>query len=84
MAVIDIDGDTLEIPDNSPLREPCAELGVPFGCKQGQCATCVIEILEGMENLHPRTEPEIAMGLQAHERLACQARIKGGTVRATW
>lgn len=84
MAVLDIDGDSLELDDNAPIREACAELGVPFSCQAGQCATCVIEILEGMENLHPRTEPEVGMGLRDHERLACQARIKSGTVRATW
>jgi len=84
VARIVIDGEALDVPDNAPIREACEDLGVPFGCKQGQCATCVIEIQEGMDNLSAKNEPEVAMGLQEHERLACQARIKSGTVIATW
>lgn len=84
MATLIIDEGELHLPDHSPIIDTCMELGVPFGCQAGQCATCVIIIEEGMQNLEPKNELEEEMGLRDNERLACQARIKSGTVKATW
>lgn len=84
MAKLVIDGDEAELPDGAPILDTAEMLGVPFGCQAGQCATCVIQIEEGMENLEPKNGAEIDMGLRDNERLACQAKIKSGTVKATW
>lgn len=84
MATLIIDDQELVLPDHSPIIETCMELGVPFSCESGQCATCVIMVAEGMQNLEPMNDVEEEMGLRDNERLACQARIKSGTVRATW
>ncbi len=45
----------------------------------GQCATCVVEIVEGMENLTPKTAFEERKLKRKPEnyRLACQALVNG-------
>lgn len=50
----------------------------------GQCGTCIVEVVEGMENLSPRTEVENRKLKRKPEtyRLACQALVQGAvTVR---
>jgi ferredoxin len=45
----------------------------------GQCGTCVVEIVEGMENLSPRTEVEDRKLRKRNDscRLACQTLVHG-------
>ncbi|MFP4102592.1 2Fe-2S iron-sulfur cluster-binding protein [Coleofasciculus sp.] len=45
----------------------------------GQCGTCIVEVVEGMENLSPRTEVEQRKLKKKPEsyRLACQALVNG-------
>jgi ferredoxin len=45
----------------------------------GLCGTCVVEILEGMEHLTPRTKTEKSKlkGLPETFRLACQCKVLG-------
>lgn len=45
----------------------------------GQCATCVVEIVEGVENLSPRTDFENRKLKKKPDnyRLACQALVNG-------
>jgi len=45
----------------------------------GQCGTCIVEIVEGMENLSPRTafEERKLKKKPASYRLACQALVNG-------
>jgi ferredoxin len=45
----------------------------------GQCGTCVVEIVEGMENLSPRTEVENRKLKKKPDtyRLACQTIVNG-------
>ena len=47
----------------------------------GQCGTCIVEIVEGMENLSPRTEVENRKLKKKPEtyRLACQTLVNGPT-----
>lgn len=76
-------GDESELEDGAPIAEACEEAGVPFACTEGVCGTCVIEVKEGMENLtEPTQEEEDFLGDgTSKERLACQCKIKHGTVR---
>ena len=75
-------GEEKELPDDSSIAEVCEEAGVPFACTEGICGTCVIEVVEGMENLSPFSQEEIDfLGEQDKERLACQCRIKSGSVK---
>ncbi|MBD1825773.1 (2Fe-2S)-binding protein [Cyanobacteria bacterium FACHB-DQ100] len=45
----------------------------------GQCGTCIVEVIEGMENLSPRTafEERKLKKKPASYRLACQALVNG-------
>jgi ferredoxin len=45
----------------------------------GQCGTCIVEIVEGMENLSPRTDVENRKLKKKPEsyRLACQTLVNG-------
>ena len=45
----------------------------------GQCGTCIVEVLEGMENLSPRTDVENRKLKKKPEsyRLACQTLVNG-------
>ena len=45
----------------------------------GQCGTCVVEIVEGIENLSPRTDFEQKVLRKKPEsfRLACQTLVNG-------
>lgn len=80
--VFDAINEEHELPEGSPIAEACEEAGVPFACTEGVCGTCVIEVTEGMENLSDFTqEEEDFLGEMGCERLACQCKIKKGTVK---
>lgn len=79
-------GEEINLPDDSPIAEPCEEAGVPFACTEGVCGTCVIEIKEGQENLSEPTQEEkdfLGEGTSS-ERLACQCKIKCGQVKISF
>jgi ferredoxin len=72
----------VDLPNGSPIMEPCEQAGIPFACTEGVCGTCVIEVTEGMENLSPFNEAESDfLGEMDKERLACQCKIMGGCVK---
>lgn len=71
-----------DVPDGSGLTEPCQKVGIPFACSEGVCGSCIVEVVEGMENLTEYTqEEEDFLGPLDTERLACQCSIKQGTVK---
>ena len=84
--IFEHNNEEIELPDNSPIAEACEEAGVPFACTEGVCGTCVIEIKEGQENLSkPTQEEEDFLGAgTTDERLACQCRIKTGSVKISF
>jgi ferredoxin len=80
--IFETTGEEKELEEDSPLHAYCEEAGVPFACTEGVCGTCVIEVVEGMENLSCFTQEETDfLGDQDRERLACQCKIKGGCVK---
>ena len=82
MAKLVLNDEEIELPDGADLKEACEEAGVPFACTEGICGTCVIEVVEGGENLSDRTEEEVDfLGDSDHERLACQCKINQGRVK---
>lgn len=80
MAVVKTNDNNIELADGQPIRDACEELGVLFGCRSGLCGTCMIDVVEGEENLSGLTEEEVAMDRDRTHRLACQAKIKKGSV----
>jgi ferredoxin len=71
----------LDVPDGSDLDVIKDGFDVPFGCEDGICGTCTIEVLEGMENITERNQKEIDFALKDPDRLACQCKIKSGTIK---
>jgi ferredoxin len=74
--------------DGANLREKAVQNGVDiytFGGKlmncggYGQCGTCIVEIVEGMENLSAKTDFEQRRLKKKPEnyRLACQTLVNG-------
>ena len=80
MAIIRFEGQETEVSDGSKILEACEEMGVPFGCQDGLCGTCISTVLQGMENLEPVNVKEEEMGLAKDQRLMCQCVIRGGLV----
>lgn len=75
-------GEERDVEDGEPIAEVCEDAGVPFACTEGCCGTCVIEVSEGMENLSEFTQEEMDfLGDPNDERLACQCKLKSGTVK---
>jgi ferredoxin len=61
---------------------------LPFGCRDGECGTCVVMIESGMEFMSPVTDKEKAVLKTLNEsnpkaRLACQMKVvaSNGLVR---
>ena len=80
--IFDDNREEFDLPDNSPIIEACEQAGVPFACTEGVCGTCVVEVVEGMENLSEFNQAEADfLGELDCERLACQCRIKSGFVK---
>lgn len=80
--IFDHTGEEKELPPGERLQPTCEDMGVPFACTEGICGTCVVEVVEGMENLSSMTQEEIDfLGEQDTERLACQCRIQDGCVK---
>ncbi len=75
------DEKTVEVPAGSKIHKPCEELGVQFGCEDGICGTCVIDVQEGHENLSPLNDKEEDMALEEYQRLACQCKIMKGNMK---
>lgn len=73
----------VEVETGSNLKEVAQAEGaeIPFGCEQGVCGTCLVEIVEGEENLADPDDQEKetlqAMGAEDNQRLACQCIIEG-------
>ena len=74
-------GKEVEVEDGTEMRVVEEHFEVHFGCEDGFCGTCKIEVLEGMANLTEKTENEIDFGLEDEERFSCQCKIKNGTVK---
>jgi len=74
-------GKSIELKKDEPIRNAIEKLGVPFGCEEGICGTCMIDILEGEDNLSDLTEAEKDLMRDKKHRLACQCKIKKGEVK---
>ncbi|MBS3066817.1 (2Fe-2S)-binding protein [Candidatus Pacearchaeota archaeon] len=85
LARVDENGEIEEIveaPLNDELVEPGEKLGVAFGCIDGRCGSCRVEVTEGMDNFSELTKNELDAGMTKDEpyRLLCQCRIKKGVL----
>ena len=74
------DNKEVETRDGGSIVSACEELGVAFGCRSGVCGICIIDLIKGMENLNQKTLKVEELELDENCRLACQCKIKKGTV----
>ncbi len=82
MAILTTDTAQITVKDGESIIAACEQLGIPFGCKDGSCGTCLIKVIEGMENLSARADAEQAeIPLAKDQRLACQCKLLKGTVK---
>jgi His-Xaa-Ser system protein HxsD len=68
------------IREGEELIDVCEKLGVQFGCKNGTCGTCKIEIINGSENISELTEVEKELGGDNKTRFACQCKMGNGDI----
>ncbi len=80
MAELIKDGKTQAIDDGAAIQAVAQELGVDFGCQNGVCGACEINVVSGEDNLSAVTDAEEDYGCSGSSRLACQCKIKAGTV----
>ena len=70
-----------EVKDGSPIKSACEEAGVLFGCEDGYCGTCRLQIGDGEENFQEKNRQEMDLtGNDPKRRLACQCKINSGIV----
>ena len=80
MARVRFESQEAEVADGSRIVRTVEELGLPLGCQDGICGTCMSTVVHGMENLEPLNDKERDMGLSDGQRLACQCEIISGLV----
>ncbi|MCP5197189.1 MAG: (2Fe-2S)-binding protein [Gammaproteobacteria bacterium] len=77
---------TVTVPAGTRIIEISDKLnsGIIYGCREGDCGTCLMKVVEGMENLSEPSVLETRI-LKEHfagrdTRLACQAQALGGEI----
>ena len=80
MAVLKNESTHIELADGESTQEAAKELGVTFGCSKGVCGACVVEILEGMENLSEKSGNEESFDMRPSDRMMCQCSVSAGEV----
>lgn len=79
-------GVTVNVPAGTRLIEISEKVGagITYSCREGECGTCIMKIVSGMENLSERSvlEDKVLQENMAggQERLACQAQVLGGDI----
>jgi len=77
------DGKEIEVQKGTTLTQAAEDAGasIPFSCKAGVCMSCLVNVLNGAENLGPMTDNEKAtlegFGAKPNQRLACQCVVNG-------
>lgn len=79
-------GITVSVPAGTRLIEISEKVGasITYGCREGECGTCMMKIVSGMEHMSERSvlEDQVLQENMAgrNHRLACQAQVLGGDV----
>lgn len=77
---------TVTVPAGTRVIEISEKVGsgITYGCREGDCGTCMMKVTSGSENL---AEPSVLEDKILREnlagkqnRLACQAQILGGSI----
>lgn len=79
-------GITVTVPAGTRLIEVSEKIGagITYGCREGECGTCTVKIISGMEHMSERSVLEDKVLLEnmagRDHRLACQAQVLGGDI----
>jgi len=79
-------GISVTVPAGTRLIEVSEAVGagITYSCREGECGTCIMKIVSGMENLAQRSvlEDKVLQENMAgrNNRLACQAQVLGGEI----
>jgi ferredoxin len=77
---------TVTVPAGTRVIEVSEKVGsgITYGCREGDCGTCIMKVTAGWNNL---TEPSVLEDkilrenmAGKHNRLACQAQVLGGEI----
>jgi ferredoxin len=80
MAILKSQTAEMEVAEGESMAHAAKKLGVNFGCQKGVCGACVVIVLDGMENLSPKSESEESYDLRDGDRMMCQCQATGGSV----
>ncbi|HAF45785.1 MAG TPA: ferredoxin [Gallionellaceae bacterium] len=79
-------GITVSVPAGTRLIEISEKIGagITYGCREGECGSCIMKISSGMEHMSERSvlEDKVLQENMAgrSDRLACQAQVLGGDI----
>ncbi len=79
-------GITVSVPAGTRLIEISEKIGagITYGCREGECGTCMVKVVSGMEHMSERSVLEdkvLQENIAARDqRLACQAQVLGGNI----
>ena len=79
-------GATVSVPAGTRLIEVSEKVGagITYGCREGECCTCLTKVVAGHENLAAPSflaDQVLKDNLAPrHHRLACQAQVLSGDV----
>jgi ferredoxin len=79
-------GVTVNVPAGTRLIEVSEKVGagITYGCREGECATCLTKVVSGYEFLAAPSvlENQVLKDNLAprHHRLACQCQVLGGEI----
>jgi ferredoxin len=82
-------GVAVTVPAGTRLIEVSEKVGagIVYGCREGECCTCLTKVISGAENLAPPSalEAQVLKDNLAprQHRLACQAQVLGGEIVVT-
>lgn len=78
---------TVNVPSGTRIIEISEKIGagITYGCREGECGTCLTRILAGAEFLSEPSALETRVLREnlagRHDRLACQCQVISGAVK---
>ncbi|MEO1677777.1 MAG: 2Fe-2S iron-sulfur cluster binding domain-containing protein [Pseudomonadota bacterium] len=78
---------TVNVPAGTCIIEISEKIGsgITYGCREGECGTCITHIIEGADHLSEPSALETRVLKENYaghkDRLACQCQVLGGDVK---
>lgn len=78
---------TVKVPSGTRIIDMAEKVGsgITYGCREGECGTCLTHVIEGGENLSAPSSLELRVLKEnlggRDDRLACQCQVLRGDVK---